>query len=315
MELKSDNGLINLLKPAGMTSHDCVHYLRKLTGIKRIGHTGTLDPMAAGVLPLCIGNATRIVEYLDLEHKVYRCQMILGIITDTWDVWGNVLQDNREKFENPDLETIEKVFQTFTGEIYQTPPSYSSVRIGGKRLYEYAREGKQVEAAKRPAIIHELRIVEYDKAAGRITFDMRCSKGTYVRSVCHEAGKLLGFGGAMSFLLRTASGEFQLAEAVPLERLMQGWRNYLLPVDYPLTHFGKINIPENRAAWFSNGGFLRDAEVEIMRQPKAGYATKHIRAREGLDRSYCVYSKERFLGVALYDDKKRIYTADKVLCR
>ncbi|MGI6733203.1 MAG: tRNA pseudouridine(55) synthase TruB [Anaerovoracaceae bacterium] len=309
------NGIINFLKPAGMTSHDCVYFLRKITGIKRIGHTGTLDPMAAGVLPLCIGNATRIMDYLDLDHKVYRCQMILGIVTDTWDIWGNVLEDKREKFEKPDIVTIEKVFQSFTGEIFQTPPSYSSVRIGGKHLYEYAREGKRMEAAKRPAIIHELRIIAYDRAAGRITFDIRCSKGTYVRSVCHEAGNLLGTGGAMSFLLRTASGEFQLEESAPPERLKEDWQNYLLPMDYPLTRFGKINIREDRAAWFGNGGYLRAAEAEVLRLPMVENLTQHIRIREGMDRAYCVYSGKRFLGVALYDTKKRIYTADKVLCR
>lgn len=315
MEPHGVNGVINFLKPAGMTSHDCVYFLRKVTGIKRIGHTGTLDPMAAGVLPLCIGSGTRIMDYLDLDHKVYRCQMILGVTTDTWDIWGSVLQDNRERFEKPDPETVEKVLRSFTGEIFQTPPSYSSVRIAGKRLYEYAREGKQVEAAKRPVIIHELRIVEYDKTAGRITFDLRCSKGTYVRSICHEVGNLLGPGGAMSFLLRTASGEFKLTEAVPPERLKEGWQNHLLPVDYPLTRFGKINISEDRAAWFGNGGYLRVGEAEILRQPKAEDTTKHIRVRDGLDRSYCVYAGERFLGVALYDEEKKIYTADKVLCR
>ncbi len=309
------DGIINLLKPAGMTSHDCVYFLRKISGIKRVGHTGTLDPMAAGVLPLCIGNATRIMDYLDMDHKTYRCEMVLGVSTDTWDIWGQVLNDRRGSFAAPDREAVEQAFRPFIGEIFQAPPSYSAVRIAGKHLYEYAREGKQVEAAKRPVIVHDLEVKDYDRSSGRITFDLRCSKGTYVRSICSEAGDSLGCGGAMSFLLRMSSGAFRLEDAVSLEALREGWQEHLLPVDYPLTGLGKLSIPENRAAWFGNGGYLRVGEVEVLRRPLADGASNHIRVREGLDRAYCVYAENRFLGVALYDENEKIYTADKVLCK
>lgn len=309
------HGIINLLKPAGMTSHDCVYFLRKTSGIKRIGHTGTLDPMAAGVLPLCVGNATRIMDYLDLDHKVYRCEMILGVTTDTWDIWGEVTEDRRGRFEKPDFKTIEQVFRSFTGEIFQTPPSYSSVRIAGKHLYEYAREGKEIKADKRPVIVHRLQAKGYDRATGRITFDLECSKGTYVRSICNEVGDILGCGGAMSFLLRMGSGDFLLEDTVTPERLEAGWQDYLLPMDYPLNRYGKLDIREDRAAWFSNGGYIRTGEAEILQRPRKDDVSTHIRTRNGLDRIYRVYAKDRFLGLALYDEGKKLYTADKVLCR
>lgn len=309
------HGIVNLLKPAGMTSHDCVYFLRKTSGIKRIGHTGTLDPMAAGVLPLCVGNATRIMDYLDMDHKVYRCEMILGITTDTWDIWGQVTEDRRGRFQKPDLKTIEQVFRPFKGEIFQTPPSYSSVRIAGKHLYEYAREGKEIKAAERPVIIHRLELKEYDNVTGRITFDLQCSKGTYVRSICHEVGNILGCGGAMSFLLRMGSGDFLLEDAVSTEQLEAGWQDYLLPMDYPLSRFGKLDVRDDRAAWFSNGGYIRSGEAEILQHPRKDDISTHIRTRKGLDRIYRVYAKNRFLGLALYDEDKKLYTADKVLCR
>lgn len=309
------HGIINLLKPAGMTSHDCVYFLRKTSGIKRIGHTGTLDPMAAGVLPLCVGNATRIMDYLDLDHKVYRCEMILGITTDTWDIWGEVTEDRRGQFLKPDLKTIEQVFRPFIGEIFQTPPSYSSVRIAGKHLYEYAREGKEIKVAERPVIIHRLQLKEYDSSTGRITFDLECSKGTYVRSICHEVGNILGCGGAMSFLLRMGSGDFLLEDVVSPEQLEAGWQDYLLPMDYPLSRFGKLDVSDDRAAWFGNGGYIRTGEAEILQHPRQDDLSTHIRTRKGLDRIYRVYAKNRFLGLALYDENKKLYTADKVLCR
>ncbi len=311
----AEHGIINFLKPAGMTSHDCVYYLRKRTGIKRIGHTGTLDPMAAGVLPLCVGNATRIMDYLDLDHKTYRCEMILGVTTDTWDIWGQVLKDCRGRFQLPSWDAVKQVFGAFQGEILQQPPSYSSVRIAGKHLYEYAREGKEVETAKRPVIIHRLEVIEYDKTNGRISFDLECSKGTYVRTVCSEAGEALGCGGTMSFLLRTASGDFRLEDAVPPEHLWESWQDYLLPVDYPLNRFGKLLIPENRAAWFANGGYIRAGEGRVLQHPRKDVASGHIKVRDGLDRAYRVYGGDDFLGVALYQEDTKLYTADKVLCR
>ena len=154
-------GIINLLKPAGMTSHDAVYFLRRLTGEKRIGHTGTLDPMAVGVLPLCIGNATRIIEYLDADRKSYRCEMLLGIETDTQDIWGEVLCDRRKSAGNLTAEKLKEVLETFQGDIFQIPPRYSSVRINGRHLYEYARKGEEVEIKPRPVQIYNLNLISF----------------------------------------------------------------------------------------------------------------------------------------------------------
>ena len=225
-------GIINLLKPAGMTSHDGVYFLRKLTGIKKIGHTGTLDPMAAGVLPICIGNATKIIDYLDLDEKEYRCEMILGIETDTYDIWGKVLNDQRYKVSCIDETALTSAFNTFIGEIYQLPPNYSSVRVQGKHLYEYARKGQEVSVKPRPVIIHNLKILRFDGNTGRVMFDIACSKGTYIRSICHEAGKILKCGGAMSFLARISSGSFKIENSVTMEALSEEWSKHLLPMDF-----------------------------------------------------------------------------------
>ncbi len=311
----NENGVVNFLKPAGMTSHDCVYYMRKITGIKRIGHTGTLDPMAAGVLPICIGKATRIMDYLDLDHKTYRCEMILGLVTDTWDIWGNVQEDRRGRFTGPDIDAVNEVFKSFDGEIFQSTPRYSSVRVAGKRLYEYAREGLEIDVGKRPVIIHNIEVLKYDKINGRIVFDLVCSKGTYVRSICHEAGEMLGCGGSMSFLLRMGSGIFTIDGSNTPETLHSSWQEHLLPMDYALTHLGILEIKKERESWFCNGGYLGLNDGKVIRQPCTKGISKHIRIREGLDLAYKIYSEDKFLGVALYDKDEKKYIADKVLCR
>ncbi|GAB1475239.1 tRNA pseudouridine(55) synthase TruB [Bacillota bacterium] len=309
------NGIINLLKPAGMTSHDCVYQLRKITGIKRIGHTGTLDPMAAGVLPLCIGSATRVMDYLDMDKKSYRCEMIFGLTTDTWDIWGELMEDRRRTCHMPSLESINDTFEHFLGNIFQIPPQYSAIKIKGKRLYEYAREGKEIEAEKRPVVIYRLEIISYNRETGRLLFDMICSKGTYVRSICHETGKILACGGAMSFLLRTGSGDFELEESVTFEALATDWKGCLLPPEFPLSGLGKIKVSSDRASWFCNGGHIRAEEAEILRRPQKDNTMGHMRFRPGLDNAFCVYIDNNFLGVALFNEDEKVYRADKVFNR
>lgn len=310
----NQEGIINLLKPAGMTSHDGVYFLRKLTGIKRIGHTGTLDPMAVGVLPLCIGNATRIIDYLDSDDKEYRCEMILGVETDTWDIWGNVLNDKRNQIIEIKEKTIEEALQSFQGEIYQLPPLHSAVRIKGKHLYEYARKGEVIDVKPKPVIIKNLKMIDFNQENKRITFDITCSKGTYIRSICHELGTKLECGGTMSFLLRKASGVFQIENTVSMEQLAEDWKKYLLSIDFPLAHLGKLEIPTKRLNWFKNGGYLRLNEVKIISEPLINIS-KHIKTREGLERAFNVYCQGQFLGVMLYNKEKKQFIADKVFYR
>ena len=179
------HGIINIDKPQNMTSHDVVAKLRRILGMKRIGHTGTLDPMATGVLPVCLGSATRITEYLDLDFKTYRCTMGLGMITDTQDIWGNVLETFST--EGVTEERIRAAFEPFHGSIDQKPPMYSAVRVEGRRLYEYAREGKSVDVKSRKIYIKDLVIESIDLAAMEIVFSVTCQRLFYF-------GKCMDFG-------------------------------------------------------------------------------------------------------------------------
>ncbi len=338
------DGIINVLKPAGMTSHDGVQFLRRLTGIKRIGHTGTLDPMAVGVLPLCIGSAARITEYLDLDYKKYRCEMQLGLETDTQDIWGTVLQDRRNE-GYPNKERVVNALSNFSGLISQYPPGYSAVRVNGKRLYEYARQGEEVEIKPREVEIKCLHIISFDQEKGRVTFDVECSKGTYIRTICKDAGNILGCGAAMSCLVRTASGAFTLEDSVTLEELRDNDpEKYLLTSDYPLVHFGKAVVNADRGKWFTNGGHLRMSDVTILQEPefkdwngtsddgspgilniREEYKTAYNIyfapdlqkvlaevSRNDSDRSKITLAGVEFLGVAFYSKQFKKLVGDKV---
>ncbi|MDD3167937.1 MAG: tRNA pseudouridine(55) synthase TruB [Eubacteriales bacterium] len=315
------DGIINLLKPAGMTSHDGVQFLRRLTGRKRIGHTGTLDPMAVGVLPLCIGSAARITEYLDLDYKKYRCEMQLGIETDTQDIWGTVILDRRSDFAF-DREKIIDVLHGFQGLQSQYPPSYSAVRVNGRRLYEYARQGEAVEIRPRLVDIKSITVIGMRQETGRVTFDVECSKGTYIRTICHDAGRILGCGAVMSCLIRTASGAFSLKNTVTIEELMEGNpEQYRLEPDFPLVHFGKAVVNGERGKWFANGGHLRMSDVTVTREPEFKHAGEGINIRDEYRNAYNIYLEQNlltdtetngFLGVAFYENEQEKLVADKI---
>ena len=213
-------GIINIKKPAGMSSHDVVYRVRRLTGVKRVGHTGTLDPEAFGVLPVCIGTAARLPEYLDMDFKSYTCSMYLGMESDSQDIWGKEVLDRREQLRAagaPTKEEVEKALGSFLGVIDQVPPKYSAVRVDGRRLYDYARKGQDVEIPVRTVYIDGIELLEYDSAELKVTYRVRCTKGTYIRTICHETGRLLGCGACMCALERTESGYFTLENAVELD--------------------------------------------------------------------------------------------------
>lgn len=209
------NGVININKPSGITSHDVVDRVRKVSRISQVGHTGTLDPMATGVLPLCIGRATKIQQFLIAEDKEYRVKMTLGIVTNSQDTTGTVT----EEVPVPDCSTddIEAVLDGFRGEQMQTPPMVSAKHHKGKRLYELARKGVEVEREPCRIFIHKLELVDVSMPV--IEFDVHCSKGTYIRTLCHDIGKALNSGAAMSGLIRTRCGAFCIEESVDLDRL------------------------------------------------------------------------------------------------
>ena len=315
------DGILNINKPADWTSHDAVKLLRRITGQKRIGHTGTLDPMATGVLPVCFGSATRIMEYLDLDFKKYRCSLRLGIETDTLDIWGETL--NSSSFSEVTEQDIYKVFENFKGNISQIPPKYSAIKVAGRKLYDYARAGEEVEIKPRDVYIDELEIEETDLEAGEVTFTVVCSKGTYIRSICRDVGAALGCGAAMCGLKRLASGIFAAEDAVELEALRDAAADdiekLLYPADYPLVHFGQGIVDRHGAKWFVNGGWLELRRVDIVKRPefeKKDRETK-IPVKNIYRRMYNIYDKENrnFLGTAYYDEEKNMLVPDKIFQR
>lgn len=240
------DGIINVLKPPGMTSHDVVSLIRKLAGIKKVGHTGTLDPNASGVLPICIGKATKISQYLLDSTKSYRAELTLGTETDTQDIYGTVIRENPVDLLE---EEIRKCMIGFVGEYEQIPPMFSALKVKGKKLYDLAREGIEVDRKARKVIIHKIDILSINK--NKIIFDVICSKGTYIRTLCKDIGDRLGCGGVMSFLLRTETSSFRLIEAVTIEELKEAknLHEYLYPIDFPLKNMPKVIVsPSARKA-------------------------------------------------------------------
>lgn len=315
------DGILNINKPADWTSHDAVKLLRRITGQKRIGHTGTLDPMATGVLPVCFGPATRIMEYLDLDFKKYRCSLRLGIETDTLDIWGEVLKES--SFDQVTEHDIHKTFEEFKGNISQIPPKYSAIKVAGRKLYDYARSGEDVEIKPREVYIDALEIEKTDLEAGEITFTVVCSKGTYIRSICRDIGLNLGCGAAMCALERLASGVFSVEDAIDLESLrtasVEDIEKLLYPADYPLVHFGQGMVDRHGAKWFVNGGWLELRRVDIKKRPELEKKDKEskIPVKDIYRRMYNIYEKENrnFLGTAYYDEEKKMLVPDKIFQR
>lgn len=208
-------GFLNVYKPVGITSHDVVGILRRITKIKQIGHTGTLDPFAQGVLPICIGKATRLIEYLD-DEKEYLAQISFGKSTDTYDLDGEATFECDSKITKEDV--IEGL-KSFEGEILQTPPIYSALKVKGKKLYEYARSGQEVEIEARKVTIEKIELKSFDADNQKADVLIKCSKGTYIRSIAHDLGQNLKVGGHLSKLIRTQAGKFFVDNAIVLDEI------------------------------------------------------------------------------------------------
>ena len=276
-------GIINVYKQQNYTSHDCVAIIRRVTGEKKVGHTGTLDPMATGVLPVCIGKATRIIEYMDDAVKEYNCTMKLGTVTDTLDIWGSVIKEDDHVAVND--EQVEEALKSFIGDIEQVPPKYSALKVKGKKLYEYAREGKEVEIKPRTVQIESI-IVNYIKDI-YVNFTVRCSKGTYVRTLCDDIGKILGTGACMTYLERTENSPFRVENSIDIERIKDMTKAeiqvFLMAPDFPLT-FPELHISREKAIDLAQG--------------------KVIEMDHTSDGRYRVYSEDEFIGVADCTDFK-----------
>lgn len=232
------NGIINCYKPTGITSFDAVNKIKRLFKGTKVGHTGTLDPAACGVLPICIGKATKLVDYIMEGTKGYRVEMTLGVVTDTYDKEGNVL---RSTSVNLSESEVKGAILSFVGDTMQIPPMYSALKIKGKRLYELAREGKEVYREPRKITIHHINFISMDNNI--VKFDVECSKGTYIRSLCYDVGEKLGCGAMMSGLERRFSGSFSVENSVPLDILnTDNVQKYIIPMDKALNQYDEIIV-------------------------------------------------------------------------
>ena len=243
-------GFLNIYKPKGLTSHDVVARLRKITKVRQIGHTGTLDPFATGVLPICIGKATRLIEYLD-DDKEYLATVQFGKNTATYDLEGEITATFDKKVTEEDVKNALKDFE---GEISQIPPIYSAIKVNGKKLYDYARQGQDIEIKPRKVTISKIELKEFDKTSQSAQITVACSKGTYIRSIAYDLGAKLGCGGYLTALERTQAGKFQVNTAIKLEDLTevsQIVENLINPLD--MLNIPIHNLSENERARVSHG--------------------------------------------------------------
>lgn len=251
------DGVINIYKPIGITSFDVVREIRKLAKTKKVGHTGTLDPLACGVLPVCIGKATKIVDYIMNDYKIYKAHLKLGITTDTYDKEGKILQ---EKEVNLSKDNVVNVINSFIGEVAQIPPMYSAIKIKGKKLYELAREGIEIERQARNIIIYSINIIKIELPD--IIFEVKCSKGTYIRSLCYDIGKKLECGGTMWALERVASGNFNKYSTTVLRDLTEkNIEENLISVEEALKNYEKISINDKMKNLLINGVRIKDRSL------------------------------------------------------
>lgn len=293
-----ENGILNINKPEGWTSQDVVAKLRGRLHIRRVGHTGTLDPMATGVLPVCFGKATRIIEYYDDDFKTYEAEMKLGMVTDTLDITGTVLET---KPVDVSEEDVIQAIDSFRGWITQIPPKYSALKVNGKPLYKYAREGVEVEIKSRKIYVADIQPVEVNLRENRILFRVTCSKGTYIRTICDDIGKKLGCGGTMTALQRTQSGCFRVEDARTLPEILEMTDEELercvIPMDETLVHLGRIELKSMEfVPFYYNGREIDTGYVNVLASPAVPEA---MQEESRLGDKYRVYDPEgKFLGIS-----------------
>lgn len=250
------SGIINVYKEAGFTSHDVVAKLRGICKQKKIGHTGTLDPQAVGVLPVCLGSGTKLCDMLTDKEKEYIAELLLGVTTDTQDLEGQVLTEKKVEVT---VQQVEEAVMSFVGEYDQVPPMYSALKVNGKKLYELARAGKEVERKARRVHIREIEILKMELPV--VQFRVVCSKGTYIRTLCTDIGEKLGCGGAMKSLIRSRVGQFRLEEALTLteiekQRDLGKLNDICIPVDQVFTEFPKLTVTVQAQKLLDNGNAI-----------------------------------------------------------
>lgn len=284
------DGILPLWKEKGMTSFDCVFKVRRLLQTKKVGHSGTLDPEVDGVLPICVGKATKVVEYLLESNKVYQGEICLGIATETEDAHGEIVK--QEEIISPfTIEEIDAMMETFKGEIIQIPPMYSAVKVNGKRLYEYARKGETVERPERRVKIYEFKRTStpvYDEASKtqKWSFEVSCSKGTYVRTLAVDLGEKLGVPAHMSQLTRIKSGPFVSEQCVTLSQLealveQNQAQSVLRPLEEVFETYPRVDVPEEFITKVKNGAILTIAELPQVIEPSTFYIEDELIALYG----------------------------------
>ena len=296
------DGIINIYKEKGYTSHDVVARMRGILKMKKIGHTGTLDPDAEGVLPLCVGKATKLVDLITDKDKTYRAVCKLGITTDTQDITGKVLKTERVQIEASELE---QVINSYIGEYQQLPPMYSAIKVDGRKLYELARQGIEIERERRRVIIKDIRLLRYDIAEQEFSVEVECGKGTYIRTLLHDIGETLGCGATMKSLKRTAVGAFLVEEAFRLseiEALVKAdkLQPYIVTIDEVFSHYPKLVVLSEFNRLIYNGNIFTQ---EHVKEPLQETKTDLIR----------VYDSEgHFIGLYSYLSEAKLYKPIKM---
>lgn len=294
------HGVVNIKKEKGYTSHDVVAKLRGIVGQKKIGHTGTLDPDATGVLPVCLGKATKLCDMLTDKSKTYETVLLLGKTTDTQDISGTVLSEG--SVAGIDNDAVIKCIGGFVGDYLQIPPMYSALKVNGKKLYELAREGIEIERKARPVVIHEIKILEVDLP--RVRMEVHCSKGTYIRTLCHDIGQKLGCGGCMEELVRTQVSRFHIEDSLTLDQVAaykaEGrLEEILTPIDEMFSEYEAVTLKKEFASFAYNGNM---------------FMPKHIREKIELSdgRFVRVYDEEgTFIAIYKFEKAKQCFALKK----
>ena len=295
------DGVLNINKPEGKTSFDIVAEVKRLSGERRVGHAGTLDPMATGVLPVCLGRGTRVIEFLVDATKAYRAQIELGVATDTYDASGKITY--RGDPSGISREQLESALTSFCGLIQQTPPMYSAVKHHGKRLYELARAGIKLERKSRLTKIYHLELIGWQPPVA--TIEVECSKGTYIRSVAHDLGQVLGCGANLKSLIRLRCGLFDIKDAISLSQLEDAfrggyWRHFVYPVDIILLHWTAMVVSDDTGLVLRNGCPLVLENDDSL-------------ARSSCENHCRVYTVDGcFLGVLRFNPERGQWQPDKI---
>jgi len=284
------NGILVIDKPKEYTSHDIIAILCGILHEKHLGHTGTLDPNATGVLPICIGFSTKLIEYMESAKKTYVCTCKLGTTTDTQDIWGEVL-DTKDSHVTKEL--LESILPDFRGEIEQVPSKYSAIRVNGRRLYSYAHSGDEVEIPSRKVTIFDLVLNDFNFDNQEFSFTVTCSRGTYVRTICNDIGEKLGCGACLKELRRISCSGYDISEAVDFEQLRtmnpEEVLKLIRPIESAVTFMDRVDITEEQKIDFANGKHLKVAQGNIPMQSDT-----------------CVFCNGQLTGIGLFDNPNRI---------